>query len=577
MVVPTRLLALSLFTALALATPLSQTVPKFSRDLLVHESRDVLPAGFSLAGPATPDTPLKLRIALVQKNSDAVVDALYSVSDPSSEKYGQHLSKDQAAQLAAPNPDSVDAVNAWLAEHGLNASSVTPAGDWLELNMNVSKANTLLAANFSRFTHGSSGLETVRTLSYSIPAGLKGHVDLVHPTTTFPVPVDSNVSVGKKRAFHEPMMPRATSSNCSNGTTPACLQELYHIPTTPATVKSNRFGVTGRFGNNAHYDFLEGFLERYRPDMDPKTNFSVTLIDGGNNDQDVPSVSEGELDIQYTVGLATDVPVEYIMVGVEWQDGALEGYLDEVNTLLSMDSPPQVLTTSYGMSEDSLSFELTDKLCKAYAQLGARGVSILYASGDSGVGCTTNSTSFSPTFPSNCPYVTSVGGTQGFAPEQAWEGSSGGFSNYYPAPSYQTAAIAAYLTKLGNSSSANTTMGRFNATGRGFPDVSAKADDFRVWENATASLYGTSAASPTFGSVIALLNDRLAQKGKSPLGFLNPWLYSKGVETLTDITSGKSDIECNGENVGFEAVAGWDPVSGLGTPDFDKFLSVLGI
>ena len=67
-----------------------------------------------------------------------------------------------------------------------------------------------------------------------------------------------------------------------------------------------------------------------------------------------------ELDIQYTVGLATDVPVEYIMVGVEWQDGALEGYLDEVNTLLSMDSPPQVLTTSYGMSEDSLSFELTE-------------------------------------------------------------------------------------------------------------------------------------------------------------------------------------------------------------------------
>ena len=91
--------------------------------------------------------------------------------------------------------------------------------------------------------------------------------------------------------------------------------------------------------------------------------------------------------------------------------------------------------------------------------------------------------------------------------------------------------------------------------------MSAKADDFRVWENATASLYGTSAASPTFGSVIALVNDRLAQKGKNPLGFLNPWLYSKGVEALTDITSGKSDIECNGEHVGFEAVAGWDPVS----------------
>lgn len=31
----------------------------------------------------------------------------------------------------------------------------------------------------------------------------------------------------------------------------------------------------------------------YRPDMDSATNFSVTLLDGGNNDQDAPSVSEG--------------------------------------------------------------------------------------------------------------------------------------------------------------------------------------------------------------------------------------------------------------------------------------------
>lgn len=67
-----------------------------------------------------------------------------------------------------------------------------------------------------------------------------------------------------------------------------------------------------------------------------------------------------ELDIQYTVGLATGVPVNYIMVGIKHQDGDLEGYLDEVNHLLSLDAPPQVLTTSYGFAESSLSFELTE-------------------------------------------------------------------------------------------------------------------------------------------------------------------------------------------------------------------------
>lgn len=97
MVVSTRLLALSLFTSFSLSTPLSS---KYSRDLLVHESRDVLPLGFSLAGPAAPQTPLKLRIALAQNSPDAIVDALYSVSDPTSGKYRQHLSKSEVSSSA---------------------------------------------------------------------------------------------------------------------------------------------------------------------------------------------------------------------------------------------------------------------------------------------------------------------------------------------------------------------------------------------------------------------------------------------------------------------------------------------
>lgn len=105
------------------------------------------------------------------------------------------------------------------------------------------------------------------------------------------------------------LAPRDVASACSNGTVPACLQALYNIPLTPAVNKDLQLGVTGFFGNNAHYAWLEvrfnqyapgpcliilqTFLETYRPDMDPATNFSVVGIDGGSNDQDVPSVSEG--------------------------------------------------------------------------------------------------------------------------------------------------------------------------------------------------------------------------------------------------------------------------------------------
>lgn len=59
---------------------------------------------------------------------------------------------------------------------------------------------------------------------------------------------------------------------------------------------------------------------------------------------------------------------------------------------------------------------------------------------------------FIPAFPASCPWVTSVGGTKGFAPEVAVTrfGSGAGFSNYFGMPSYQTGAVEGYLSKIGN-------------------------------------------------------------------------------------------------------------------------------
>lgn len=50
---------------------------------------------------------------------------------------------------------------------------------------------------------------------------------------------------------------------------------------------------------------------------------------------------------------------------------------------------------------------------------------------------------------------------------------------------------------------------------------------------------GTSASSPAFAGIVALLNDARLAKKLPPLGFLNPLLYSKDVaQTFNDITSG---------------------------------------
>ncbi|KAI0777487.1 subtilisin-like protein [Trametes elegans] len=560
-----------------LAGPLDASA---STTFLVHELRKAPPSGFTEVSPASPETTLTLRLALAESDPNGLIDALSSVSDPDSASYGHYLTKDQVDRFVAPTTDTINAVNSWLKDNGVTSTSLSPAGDWISIDVPVSKANSLLNTSFSVFQHLATGAEAVRTLSYSLPENLRDHVDLVYPTVSFPTPIEQN-RAASSAASTAVLSPRGNArrdlgSVCGNGTTPACLQELYGIPLTPATSKSVDIGVTGFFGNNAHYAWLESFLKIYRPDMSPDTNFSVVGVDGGSNDQDVPSVSEGELDIQYTVGLATGVPVTYYFIGVDNQDGDLNGFLDEANVLLALDKPPQVLTTSYGFQESSLSFALTDKLCRAYAQLGARGTTILYASGDSGAGCAPKSDDdFEPTFPSNCPYVTSVGGTQGFSPEKAWQGSSGGFSNYYARPSYQESAVSSYLKNHGSEN-----KGRYNASGRAFPDIAAKADNFMIYEvDGSYPIQGTSAASPTVASIIALLNDRLASAGKPPLGFLNPWLYKKGYQAFTDITAGNSSIKCsqNATARGFDAVEGWDPVTGLGTPQFDKLLKLVGL
>ena len=90
----------------------------------------------------------------------------------------------QVAAFVAPKPETVQAVQAWLKENDITAQTSSPAGDWLSFSIPVSKANELLDTQFTVFTHDETNTQSVRTLAYSIPADLAGHVLLVHPTTT---------------------------------------------------------------------------------------------------------------------------------------------------------------------------------------------------------------------------------------------------------------------------------------------------------------------------------------------------------------------------------------------------------
>jgi len=156
------------------------------------------------------------------------------------------------------------------------------------------------------------------------------------------------------------------------------------------------------------------------------------------------------------------------------------------------------------------------------------------------------------------------------------------FSDRFPRPPYQEAQVSGFIKEHGSQWAKY-----YNTKGRGFPDISAQAQGFRIIDGGkVSSIGGTSASAPVVSSIIALLNAKRLEDGQPPLGFLNPWLYSVDTKIATDITQGKS-IGCTGRSVlsykttpkvngaNWPAVKGWDPVTGIGTPKFAAMLQNL--
>lgn len=569
---------------LCISKPLSKRWDDFS----VKHSWTEIPSGWELHGPAPADHTMDMRIGLKQDKLDELISSLYEVSDPAHEKYGAHLSVEEVQALVAPHPDTVELVDSWLTHHDIDPSSAHRSGgnEWVMLRVSVAQAERMLGTKYNVYRHSKTSEYVVRTLGYSLPNILHGHVDVIAPTTYFGTmrsmkatsfienAVDSNIKA---------VVDLADTTSCSTTVTPSCLRSLYKTAHyTPTAMATNKFGIAGYLEQYANYADLQSFLQKFRPDA-VCGNFSTVKVNGGKDDQSDPGV-EANLDTQYALGISYPTPNIYYSTGgsppfipdANTPTNTNEPYLDWLNFLANETTVPQTISTSYGDEEQTVPPDYAKSVCNGFAALGTRGVSMMFSSGDAGVGggdCKTNDgknkTQFSPGFPASCPFVTAVGGTTGVHPEVAATFSGGGFSNYFAVPSYQAEATAAFLKALGS-----TYSGLYNRSGRAYPDVAAQGEHFQIVINGTTqSVGGTSASSPTFSAVISLLNDYLIASGKKPLGFLNPFLYSKGIAGLNDITSG-SNPGCSTK--GFSARAGWDPVTGLGTPNFVKLQSIVG-
>ena len=276
---------------------------------------------------------------------------------------------------------------------------------------------------------------------------------------------------------------------------------------------------------------------------------------------------EASLDVEYIMSTGANISTEFwSMAGThEGQEPFLEWMLLIANT----SDAPHVHSASYGDVESSLDVTFMQRVNTEFQKAGVRGISILFASGDDGAGCNNNASAFEPNFPASSPFVTAVGGTE-FGISSAHELgnfiSSGGFSNVFEQPTWQSAAVSTFLTQPHHHL---PPASFYNAKGRAYPDVSAASSGFWVVSNLVPlpGVAGTSCAAPTFSGVIALLNDARLSAGKPTLGFLNPLIYSSAhASPLTDIVDG-CNAGCS-EAAGFCAVQGWDPVTGMGVPNY---------
>jgi len=281
---------------------------------------------------------------------------------------------------------------------------------------------------------------------------------------------------------------------------------------------------------------------------------STSCVDtkaGGNCDD-----TEQTLDMTQAIGMAPGLASLVVYVGST--DTAMISAMTTHNPL------PTTIGCSWGWTPADPS-----TLNPFFQKMAAQGQNFFAASGDASTWSSRNEA-----WPADNAFVVSVGGTDlvtasaggAWKSETAWVDSGGGISpDAIAIPSWQQLAGV-----INSSNRGSTTL-------RNGPDVSANANfTFYVCADQTTctanEFGGTSFAAPMWAGYIALVNQQLAAHGESSIGFINPTIYSQSVTSsygseFHDITSGTSGS--------FSAVAGYDLVTGWGSPNGAGLINAL--
>lgn len=275
---------------------------------------------------------------------------------------------------------------------------------------------------------------------------------------------------------------------------------------------------------------------------------------------------ETALDTEYAHGAATHAHMTYYLGDCAYEYGSFCGPSDpgmeEAISDAANDPNLHLVSNSWGRSAPYLANDpFVVQTQNSFKHAVAVGTTFLFSSGDSGADSGGDGL---PSYPSDSPYVVSVGGTslydngfnggvEAYSTETAWGGSGGGCTTLFARPTWQTKVPAA------------------TCSGRATPDLSLDGDQSTgvyVYVNGNAyQVGGTSLAAPLLTGLFAATDRYLASNSHPIMGFAAPTIYSLATGTLYQTYF--NDVTCG--NNGFTAGPGWDQATGWGSIDWFLF------
>lgn len=337
--------------------------------------------------------------AVQMRNMDELTRILHDVSDPDSDNYGKHMTKDQVNELIS-NPEACSELTSYIIASGGTVVAESYGGGYITAHASIEVWEKMFDTEFFLFeqTHlNGETHEVVRAEHYSIPKEIHHHIEAVMNTIEMPILLHKRPKI--KYPDNTSLRGRHLRDGSIVDGTMWPDRMRYYFNMTKA-VGSSR-STQAAYANGEQY-FNPDDLAQFQRTVTQQPLQPAMIGGGYSSIKPTDDCTEGNLDIQWLMALSPVSPTTF------WHYDSSIGFWCRM--LANLLDPPLVLSVSYGSLEELTSAGEHKVLTTAAIQLSAIGVTMLAASGDTG-SADAPRCKYSPTFPAGHPYFISVGAT----------------------------------------------------------------------------------------------------------------------------------------------------------------------